>query len=281
VLLPLAPGRHVWEDLQPAGNVLRLFGVERSAELCCQARGAALASTACARVDVTPPNADFPRCPIDRPWPLTPAGAAARLPCPDGYDGPTGAKRFCVLRKPGEAEWEPADYSSCIHKDLAAVERQLDMVEVGIAATSPAAAAAAALRWLRSRPTLLPGEAAAVLTVLSRSANAASAAASTSTDGAAVRRHGLEAVDLLLRQPASLGAHPPSVVALQRLASTLALLPVAEQPETVAAVAAAGAPSPSAVSPNHHEADLTELSVNVVSVPPGPQLNEFVFPSQR
>ncbi|KAJ1531610.1 hypothetical protein ONE63_000282 [Megalurothrips usitatus] len=51
-LLPLSPGKEVWEDLVPAGSLLRLYNVRRAATYCCQVRGRTLSRTACSDVHV-------------------------------------------------------------------------------------------------------------------------------------------------------------------------------------------------------------------------------------
>lgn len=187
-LLPLSPGREVWEDLVPAGSILRLYEVRRTASYCCQVRGRTLSRTACSEVHVVPgtphtgatpdgapdsqlePRGGVPLCAAGEAqgvwWPDTAVGAESRLPCPPQYTG-RAAVRGCSLLDVGRPRWGPADFSQCESRQLAAVRERLEAVTLGLSNASVAGVLSSALTLVRGAASLrLPGEGGALLTLL-------------------------------------------------------------------------------------------------------------------
>ncbi|KAE8745214.1 hypothetical protein FOCC_FOCC008105 [Frankliniella occidentalis] len=178
-LLPLSPGKEVWEDLVPAGSLLRLYNVRRTATYCCQVRGRTLSRTACSDVHVVgeAPGASeavdaaaagaVPVCAggaAELEWPDTAAGAEARLPCPPQYTG-RAAVRACGLVDTGHPRWGQPDFSQCESRQLAAVRERLEAVTLGLSNASAAGVLSSALS-LASAALRLPGEGGALLGLL-------------------------------------------------------------------------------------------------------------------
>ncbi|GBP87661.1 hypothetical protein EVAR_58036_1 [Eumeta japonica] len=111
-LLPLVPGREVWEDLYPAGSVLKLYNVQRMGvgerRRVVRRGGAALGLR----------------------WPKTAPGALAAAVCPPGYSGET--TRFCEP-KTGQhgVKWRSPDFSNCVSDSLNDIYDQFERISNG------------------------------------------------------------------------------------------------------------------------------------------------------
>ncbi|KAJ8714142.1 hypothetical protein PYW08_007762 [Mythimna loreyi] len=131
-LLPMAPGREVWEDLFPAGSVLKLYNVQKSNEFRCQVSSAA--GTNAKGVTIWALGADDVACESDVShglrWPKTAPGAQATASCPPGHSGE--ATRFCEP-KTGQhgIKWMLPDFSGCIAESLRDIYKQFSLIALG------------------------------------------------------------------------------------------------------------------------------------------------------
>ncbi|XP_053613958.1 uncharacterized protein LOC128677270 isoform X1 [Plodia interpunctella] len=131
-LLPLAPGREVWEDLYPAGSVLKLYNVQKSGEFRCQV--SSVAGTNAKGVTMWALGATDEACQADSShglrWPKTAPGAHASAACPPGHTGET--TRFCEP-KTGQhgVKWMIPDFSGCIADSLRDIYEQFSRIWYG------------------------------------------------------------------------------------------------------------------------------------------------------
>ncbi|KAJ8723793.1 hypothetical protein PYW07_007773 [Mythimna separata] len=131
-LLPMAPGREVWEDLFPAGSVLKLYNVQKSSEFRCQV--SSMAGTNAKGVTMWALGADDVACESDVShglhWPKTAPGTHATASCPPGYSGET--TRFCEP-KTGQhgIKWMLPDFSGCVADSLRNIYEQFSLISLG------------------------------------------------------------------------------------------------------------------------------------------------------
>ncbi|XP_063223579.1 uncharacterized protein LOC134531698 [Bacillus rossius redtenbacheri] len=161
-LLGVTPGREVWEDLRPAGSILRLFDLQRSARYECLAHGRRPARAAVVAVDVL--GAGLPACPPQARWPLTAPHGVALLACPPPAAGT--ASRRCALRDGAAAAWLPPDLSGCARPGLAALRDQVESLTLGYETTNVSESLCQCLRYLEEQPSPLPGEGKTVVSLL-------------------------------------------------------------------------------------------------------------------
>ncbi|XP_048486019.1 uncharacterized protein LOC105380803 isoform X1 [Plutella xylostella] len=128
-LLPFVPGREVWEDLYPAGSVLKLYNIQKSGEYRCQV--SSIAGTNAKGVTLWVIKEDDGACKPDAShglhWPRTAPGAYASAPCPPGYTGDT--IRFC--ESDGVVKWKQPDFSGCIAESLKNIHDLFTLVSYG------------------------------------------------------------------------------------------------------------------------------------------------------
>ncbi|KAL0869001.1 hypothetical protein ABMA27_007322 [Loxostege sticticalis] len=131
-LLPLAPGREVWEDLYPAGSVLKLYNVQKSGEFRCQVSSVAGTNAKGVIMWALGPNDEACETSASHGlrWPRTAPGAHASASCPPGHTGET--TRFCEP-KTGQhgVKWKLPDFSGCIADSLKDIYEQFSRISYG------------------------------------------------------------------------------------------------------------------------------------------------------
>ncbi|KAF9404782.1 hypothetical protein HW555_014174, partial [Spodoptera exigua] len=158
-LLPMAPGREVWEDLFPAGSVLKLYNVQKSSEFRCQV--SSVAGTNAKAVTMWALGSGDAACESDAShglrWPKTAPGAHATASCPPGHSGET--TRFCEP-KTGDhgVKWRLPDFSGCVADSLRDIYEQVfTLISMGYSWGSVSHVSRQYGAVLRSLPTH-PGE---------------------------------------------------------------------------------------------------------------------------
>ncbi|KAF9415439.1 hypothetical protein HW555_006861 [Spodoptera exigua] len=157
-LLPMAPGREVWEDLFPAGSVLKLYNVQKSSEFRCQV--SSVAGTNAKAVTMWALGSGDAACESDAShglrWPKTAPGAHATASCPPGHSGET--TRFCEP-KTGDhgVKWRLPDFSGCVADSLRDIYEQFTLISMGYSWGSVSHVSRQYGAVLRSLPTH-PGE---------------------------------------------------------------------------------------------------------------------------
>ncbi|CAG9789418.1 unnamed protein product [Diatraea saccharalis] len=157
-LLKLAPGREVWEDLYPAGSVLKLFNVQKSAEFRCQVSSVAGTNAQSVSMWALGPSDDScePGASHGLRWPRTAPGAHASSSCPPGHTGET--TRFCEPKTvQHEVKWKLPDFSGCIADSLKDIYEQFTRISYGYSWTNISFVAKHYGSILRSLP-IHPGE---------------------------------------------------------------------------------------------------------------------------
>ncbi|XP_063539300.1 uncharacterized protein LOC134748443 isoform X1 [Cydia strobilella] len=131
-LLPMVPGREVWEDLYPAGSVLKLFDVQKSGLYNCQVSSVAGTNSKEVTMWVLSPNDEACEAEASHGlrWPRTAPGAHASAVCPPGHSGET--TRFCEP-KTGQhgVKWRLPDFSGCIADSLKNIYEQFNRIYHG------------------------------------------------------------------------------------------------------------------------------------------------------
>ncbi|XP_049877958.1 uncharacterized protein LOC126375149 isoform X2 [Pectinophora gossypiella] len=131
-LLRLAPGREVWEDLYPAGSVLKLYNVQKSGEFRCQVSSVAGTNAKGVTMWALGPNDEACQAEASHGlrWPKTAPGAHASATCPPGHSGES--TRFCEP-KTGQhgVKWMSPDFSGCIADSLKDIYEQFTRISYG------------------------------------------------------------------------------------------------------------------------------------------------------
>ncbi|XP_041970122.1 uncharacterized protein LOC121726700 isoform X1 [Aricia agestis] len=155
-LLALAPGREVWEDLYPAGSVLKLYNVQKSGEFRCQV--SSVAGTNAKGVTMWALGPHDAACESGAShgvrWPRTAPGAHAAAPCPPGDTGET--TRFCEPKTIQHGvKWTLPDFSGCVSDSLRDIYKQFTRISYGYSWSNVSYVArqyGAVLRALPARP---------------------------------------------------------------------------------------------------------------------------------
>ncbi|CAH2094718.1 unnamed protein product [Euphydryas editha] len=131
-LLALAPGREVWEDLYPAGSVLRLYNVQKSGEYRCQV--SSVAGTNARGVTLWALGVKDEACQSEAShglrWPKTAPGAHASAACPPGHSGES--TRFCEPKTTQHGvKWNLPDFSGCVADSLKDIHEQFTRISFG------------------------------------------------------------------------------------------------------------------------------------------------------
>ncbi|XP_067210955.1 uncharacterized protein [Linepithema humile] len=115
-LLKLEPGRAVWEDLYPAGSMLKITNAQKSAIYTCNVAHKSMS----VRVEVMNRTL-IPICvngiSWDLQWPDTAPGSEALLECPRYFVG-RRVSRLCSMKDATTPEWQIPDFSSCLYEPL-------------------------------------------------------------------------------------------------------------------------------------------------------------------
>ncbi|KAL4706993.1 hypothetical protein ACJJTC_019531 [Scirpophaga incertulas] len=157
-LLKLTPGREMWEDLYPAGSVLKLFNVQKSAAFRCQVSSVAGTNAQSVSMWVLGPTDDAcePGASHGLRWPRTAPGAHASAACPPGHTGET--TRFCESKTIHRGvKWKIPDFSGCIADSLKDINEQFNRISYGYSWANVSGIARQYGSLLRSLP-LHPGE---------------------------------------------------------------------------------------------------------------------------
>ncbi|XP_011168055.1 uncharacterized protein LOC105201654 [Solenopsis invicta] len=115
-LLKLEPGQAVWEDLYPAGSILKITNTQKSAIYTCNVAHKSMS----VRVEVMNRTL-IPICFKAKSWglqwPDTAPGSEALLECPRYFVG-RRVSRLCSMKDATTPEWQIPDFSSCLYKPL-------------------------------------------------------------------------------------------------------------------------------------------------------------------
>ncbi|KYN09639.1 Brain-specific angiogenesis inhibitor 1 [Trachymyrmex cornetzi] len=115
-LLKLEPGRAVWEDLYPAGSILKITNTQKSAIYTCNVAHKSMS----VRVEVMNRTL-IPICFKEQSWglewPDTAPGSEALLECPRYFVG-RRVSRLCSMKDATTPEWQIPDFSSCLYEPL-------------------------------------------------------------------------------------------------------------------------------------------------------------------
>ncbi|XP_026333388.1 uncharacterized protein LOC113240330 [Hyposmocoma kahamanoa] len=202
-LLPLAPGREVWEDLYPAGSVLKLYNIQKSGEFRCQV--SSVAGTNAKGVTMWALGPTDEACPAEAShglrWPKTAPGAHASASCPPGHSGET--TRFCEP-KTGQhgVKWMLPDFSGCVADSLKEIYNQFIQISYGYSWENVSHVAHQYGAVLRSLPAH-PGEGTLPLQHSREMLHYLLSAAGKQQDRAESIEHLLKIYDTLLKHPDS------------------------------------------------------------------------------
>ncbi|XP_034934795.1 uncharacterized protein [Chelonus insularis] len=115
-LLKLDPNNHVWEDLYPAGSILKIINIQKSAIFTCNVAHRSMS----VRVDVINRTL-IPICTSEKAWnlywPDTGPGSEAFLECPRQFVG-NKISRLCMMENSTTAMWQIPDFSECLYKSF-------------------------------------------------------------------------------------------------------------------------------------------------------------------
>ncbi|KAJ8714132.1 hypothetical protein PYW08_007752 [Mythimna loreyi] len=200
-LLPMVPGKEVWEDLFPAGSVLKLQNVQKSSEFRCQV--SSMAGTNAKGVTMWALGPGDIACDVDIShglhWPKTAPGAHATASCPHGYSGET--TRFCEP-KTGQRgiKWMLPDFSGCVADSLRNIYEQFSLISLGYSWQSVSLVLRQYGAVLRSLPPH-PGEGQPPLTHAAHMLHYLMSAAAQPADRFHSAEHLLHIYDHLLKHP--------------------------------------------------------------------------------
>ncbi|XP_012268584.2 uncharacterized protein LOC105693321 [Athalia rosae] len=165
-LLKLEPGSEVWEDLFPAGSILKITNAQKSSIYTCSVAQKSMA----VRVEVVNRTL-VPICSTERAWgvrwPDTGPGLEALLDCPMNFLG-NRVSRLCSMKDATTPEWQLPDFSACLYEPFLAPYNNFQSLTLGYQNTTGAETLEAYWDILRSRKTpLYPGEGDRIVTLLS------------------------------------------------------------------------------------------------------------------
>ncbi|XP_047033547.1 uncharacterized protein LOC124640017 isoform X2 [Helicoverpa zea] len=200
-LLPMVPGKEVWEDLYPAGSVLKLYNVQKSSEFRCQV--SSVAGTNAKGVTMWALGADDVACESDAShglrWPKTAPGAHATASCPPGHSGET--TRFCEPKTGQQGvKWMLPDFSGCVAESLRDIYEQFTLISLGYSWGAVSHVSRQYGSVLRSLPTH-PGEGQPPLTHASHMLQYLLSTAAQPADRYHSAEHLLNIYDTLLKHP--------------------------------------------------------------------------------
>ncbi|XP_048486166.1 uncharacterized protein LOC105385854 isoform X2 [Plutella xylostella] len=200
-LLPLVPGREVWEDLYPAGSVLKLYNVQKSGEYRCQV--SSIAGTTAKSVALWTVGTHDEHCEHGASngirWPKTAPGAYASVSCPTGYVGET--TRFCEPKSVHYGvKWRLPDFSGCIAESLKNIYEQFVKIKYGYSWEEVSSVAQKYSAVLRSLPAL-PGDGAIPLQHTADMLHYLHSTASKPREGKRSAEHLLKIYNTLLKHP--------------------------------------------------------------------------------
>ncbi|XP_063975979.1 uncharacterized protein LOC135161914 isoform X2 [Diachasmimorpha longicaudata] len=156
-LLKLEPGRQFWEDLYPAGSILKIINAQKSAIYTCNVAQRSMS----VRVEVVNRTL-IPICPRDNSWgliwPETGPNSEALLDCPKGFIGPR-VSRLCSMRDATTSVWQLPDFSECSYQPFIVPYSNFRSLTLGYQNTTGSKTIISLWEALRSRKLpLYPGE---------------------------------------------------------------------------------------------------------------------------
>ncbi|XP_045502508.1 uncharacterized protein LOC123699576 [Colias croceus] len=131
-LLPLVPGRELWEDLYPAGSLLRLYNIQKSGEFRCQVSSVVGTNSKSITVWTIGPTDEAcdSEASYGMRWPRTAPGAIAIASCPPGQTGESS--RFCEPKTiQRSVKWNLPNFSGCISEALQEIYEQFILISYG------------------------------------------------------------------------------------------------------------------------------------------------------
>ncbi|XP_017878424.1 uncharacterized protein LOC108624011 isoform X2 [Ceratina calcarata] len=169
-LLKLEPGSEVWEDLHPAGSILKITGAQKSAIYTCNVADKSMS----VRVEVVNRTV-IPICLRDKSWgllwPDTAPGSEALLECPLSFTGKK-VSRLCSMKDATTPEWQTPDFSSCLYELLVPCYNRFKSLTLGYQNTTGSETICTFWEILRSRALpLYPGEGDRILSILTEIEN--------------------------------------------------------------------------------------------------------------
>ncbi|XP_011869208.1 PREDICTED: uncharacterized protein LOC105562756 isoform X2 [Vollenhovia emeryi] len=164
-LLKLEPGRAVWEDLYPAGSILKLTNIQKSAIYTCNVAHKSMS----VRVEVMNRTL-IPICfkmeSWGLQWPDTAPGSEALLECPRYFVG-RQVSRLCSMKDATTPEWQIPDFSYCLYKPLISPYNNFRSLTLGYQKTTSSDTILAFWEILRKRALpLYPGEGGGIISML-------------------------------------------------------------------------------------------------------------------
>ncbi|XP_076756881.1 uncharacterized protein LOC143426987 isoform X2 [Xylocopa sonorina] len=164
-LLKLEPGSEVWEDLYPAGSILKITNAQKSAIYTCNVADKSMS----VRVEVVNRTL-IPICPRGKSWgllwPDTAPGSEALLECPQHFVGKK-VSRLCSMKDATTPEWQTPDFSSCLYEPLVLQYNQFKSLTLGYQNTTGSEIIMVFWDILSSRGLpLYPGEGDRILSIL-------------------------------------------------------------------------------------------------------------------
>ncbi|XP_072753187.1 uncharacterized protein [Anoplolepis gracilipes] len=164
-LLKLEPGRAVWEDLYPAGSILKITNIQKSAIYTCNVAHKSMS----VRVEVMNRTL-IPICHNGESWglqwPVTAPGSEALLECPRYFVG-RRVSRLCSMKDATTPEWQIPDFSSCLYEPLLLPYNNFRSLTLGYQSTTSSVTILAFWEILRKRTlTLYPGEGDRIMSML-------------------------------------------------------------------------------------------------------------------
>ncbi|XP_050447522.1 uncharacterized protein LOC126849600 isoform X2 [Cataglyphis hispanica] len=164
-LLKLEPGQAVWEDLYPAGSILKITNIQKSAIYTCNVAHKSMS----VRVEVMNRTL-IPICLNGESWglqwPVTAPGSEALLECPRYFVG-RRVSRLCSMKDATTPEWQMPDFSSCLYETLLLPYNNFRSLMLGYQNTTSSDTILAFWEILRKRTlTLYPGEGDRIMSML-------------------------------------------------------------------------------------------------------------------
>ncbi|XP_076242713.1 uncharacterized protein LOC143184400 [Calliopsis andreniformis] len=164
-LLKLVPGSEVWEDLYPAGSLLKITNAQKSAIYTCNVADKSMS----VRVEIVNRTL-IPICLNETSWglhwPDTAPGSDALLECPQNFIGKK-VSRLCSMKDATTPEWQLPDFFSCLYEPLTLHYDKFKSLTLGYQNTTGSKTIYTFWEILRSRTLpLYPGEGDRILTIL-------------------------------------------------------------------------------------------------------------------
>ncbi|XP_034175708.2 uncharacterized protein LOC117602168 isoform X2 [Osmia lignaria lignaria] len=164
-LLKLEPGSEVWEDLYPAGSILKITNAQKSAIYTCNVADKSMS----VRMEVVNRTL-IPICLKGKSWgldwPDTAPGSEALLECPQHFIGKK-VSRLCSMKDATTPEWQIPDFSSCLYEPLTSYYNKFKSLTLGYQNTTGSETIYGFWEILRSRSIpLYPGEGDRILSIL-------------------------------------------------------------------------------------------------------------------